>query len=52
MLMRIKILLLPADTVAQWVEHRCDRPSTWVQIIASVMFLICSFFLCYPGEAY
>ena len=45
--MRIKIQVLPTDTVAQWVEHRRDKPRTRVQIIASVTFFICSaaFFL-------
>ena len=30
-----------------------DKPRTWVQILASVIFFNCSvaFFLCYPGEA-
>ena len=43
----IKIQVLPTDTVAQSVEHRCDRPRTWVRVLASVMFFICSvaFFL-------
>ena len=53
-LIRIKIQVLPTDTVAQWVEHRRDKPWTWVQILASViLFLVrlCSFFLCYPCEA-
>ena len=46
-LIRIKIQVLPTDTVAQWVEHRRDEPRTWVQIIASAIFLFCSvaFFL-------
>ena len=39
------------------VEHQRDKPRTWVQIVASVMFFLCSFafflsfFHCYPGEA-
>ena len=52
--MRIKIQVLPTDAVAQWVEHRRDKPRTWVQILASAIFLFVplrSFFLCYPGEA-
>ena len=46
-LIGIKIQVLPTDAVAQWVEHRRDKPRTCVQILASVMFLICSvaFFL-------
>ena len=24
--MSIKILVLPTDNVAQWVDHRCDMP--------------------------
>ena len=46
-LIRIKIQYLPTDTVAQWVERRRDKPRTWVQIQASVIFLICAvaFFL-------
>ena len=41
------MFLLTAFTVAQWVEHRRDKPRTWVQILASVYFFICSvaFFL-------
>ena len=47
---------LPTDTVAQCVEHRRDKPKTWDQILASVIFFICSvplrsFFLCYHGDA-
>ena len=34
----IKIRDLPDDTVAQSVEHRCDKLRTWVQILASVRF--------------
>ena len=52
--MRTKIQDLPTDTVAQWVEHRRDKPRKWVQFLASVIFLICSvaFFLSLlPGEA-
>ena len=46
-LIGIKIQVLPTDTIAQWVEHRRDKPRTWVQILASVVFFICSvsFFL-------
>ena len=36
--MRIKIRVLPADTVAYSVEHRRDKPRNWVQILASVRF--------------
>ena len=53
-LMRIKILDLPTDAVAQWVEHRRDKPRTWIQILTCVIFYffpLHSFFLCYPGEA-
>ena len=50
--MRIEIQDLPTDTIDQWVEHRRDKPWAWVRILASVIFyLLCSFFLCYPGEA-
>ena len=44
---RIKTQVLPTDTVDQWVEHRRGKPGTWVQILASVTFLVCSveFFL-------
>ena len=35
----IKIQDLPTDTVAQWVEHRRDKPWSWVRILASVIFL-------------
>ena len=52
-LIGIKIQVLPTDTVAQLVEHRCAKPRTWVQILASVIFFIFplrSFFLCYHGE--
>ena len=41
-LIRIKIQDLPTDIIAQWVEHRRDKPRTWVQIITSVIFFICS----------
>ena len=41
-LIRIKIRVLPADTVAQWVEHRRDKPWPWVRIQVSVIFFICS----------
>ena len=50
----IKIRELPADTVAQSVERRRDKPKTWVRILASVRFFICSvalFILCHPREA-
>ena len=50
----IKIQVLPTDAVAQWVEHQCDKPRSWVQILASVIFLFCSvaFFLSLlPDEA-
>ena len=51
-LIRIKIQVLPTDTVAQWVEHRRDKPRTWVQILGSAIFFpLRSFFLCYPGDA-
>ena len=40
--MRTKIQVLSTDTVAQWIEHRRDNPRTWVQILASVIFFICS----------
>ena len=53
-LIRIKILDLPNDTVAQSVERRRDKPRAWVRILASVRFLNCSvalFLLCYPVEA-
>ena len=49
-----KIQDQPADTVAQWVEHRRDKPWAWVRILASVIFFICSVVfrcVCYPGEA-
>ena len=36
MLIRIEIVVLPTDSVALWVEHRRDKPRTWVQILASV----------------
>ena len=52
--MRIKIRVLSADTIAMRVEHRRDKPKTWVQILASVRFVICSvafFHLCYSCEA-
>ena len=39
-LIRIKIQVLPTDTVAQWVEHRRDKPRTCVQILASVRIFI------------
>ena len=41
------IQVLPTDNVTQRVEHRRDKPRTWVQILASVIFFICSvaFFL-------
>ena len=42
------------DTVAQWVDHRRDKPWTWVRILASVRYSLFvplrSFFLCYPSE--
>ena len=38
MLMRVKIQDLPTDTVAQWVEHRCDKPWAWFRFLASVGF--------------
>ena len=38
----IKIQDLPTDTVAQWVEHRRDKPWSCVQILASDIFFICS----------
>ena len=46
-LIRINIQVLPTDTVAQWVEHRRDKPWAWVRILASVISLIYSvaFFL-------
>ena len=46
-LIGIKIQVLPTDTVVQWVKHRRDKPRTCVQILASVIFFICSvaFFL-------
>ena len=46
-LIRNNIQVLPTDTVAQRVEHRRDKPKTWVQILARVIFLFCSvaFFL-------
>ena len=53
-LVRTKIRDLPADTVAQSVECRRDKPSAWVQILARVRFLFCSFAffrLRYPCEA-
>ena len=53
-IIRIKIQVLPTDSVAQSVEHRRDKPRTRVQILASVIFLFAplrSFFLCYTGEA-
>ena len=35
-----------------YMEHRHDKPRTWVQILASVIFFpLRSFFLCYPSEA-
>ena len=37
-----------------YLVHRRDNPKTWVQVLASVIFLFCplrSFFLCYNGEA-
>ena len=40
MLIRIKIQDLPKDTVAQWIEHRRDKPWALVRIIASVIFFI------------
>ena len=43
-LIRIKIQDLPTDTVAQWIEHRRDKPRTWVQILASVILFY--FFRC------
>ena len=38
---------LPTDTVAQWVEHRRDKPWASVRILASYIFFIFSvaFFL-------
>ena len=50
----IRIQVLSTDTVDQWVEQRRDNPKTWVRILASVIFFICSvafFLLCYPYEA-
>ena len=51
---RIKILDLPAETVAQSVERRRDRLNTCVGNLASVRFFTCFvafFLLCYHGEA-
>ena len=52
--MRIKILDLPADTVAQSVEHRRDKPMTSVQILMSVRFFLFvplrSFFSATPAK--
>ena len=47
MLIRIKILELPADTVTQSVEHLHDKHMVWIRILASVRFFTCSatFFL-------
>ena len=53
-LIRIKIQVLPTDTVGQWVDHRRDKPWTCFRILASVIFFICSvglFLICYSGEA-
>ena len=53
-LIRNKVRVLPADTVAWLVEHRRDKPRNWVQILASVRFFFFSvafFLLCYPCEA-
>ena len=47
-LIRIKILDPPADTIAQSVEHRRDKPWTWVQILVSVRLFI--FFRCIPSS--
>ena len=41
-LIGIKIQDLPTDTVAQWIEHRRDKPRAWVQILATIIFVICS----------
>ena len=51
---RIKILDLPTDIVAQSVERQRDKPKASDRIPASVRFLIYSvtfFLLCYPDEA-
>ena len=52
--MRIKIQVLPTDTVAQWVEHRRDMLKDLGSNSSECHLLfvsLCSFFLCYPGEA-
>ena len=38
--MRIKIQDMPTDSVAQWVEHRRDKPWARVRILGSVRCLI------------
>ena len=46
-LIQIKILDMPADTILLSVEHRRYKLMPWVQILASVRFIIfplCSFF--------
>ena len=52
-LMRIRNL--PTDTVAQWVEDQRDNPrvlgSNPCKCHIFLFVLLCSFFLCYPGEA-
>ena len=53
-LIRIKILDLPADTVAQLIERRRDKPRGWVRILEIVRFMICSdafILLCHECEA-
>ena len=52
--MKIKIQVLPTDTVAQWVEHRRDMLKDLCSNSSECNFLfvpLCSFFLCYLGEA-
>ena len=39
-LMMIRIRDVPADTVAQTVERRRDKPWAWVRILVSVRFLL------------
>ena len=46
---KINIQILPTDTVAQWAEHRRDKPRTRVQILACVIFFIFSVFYFYPS---
>ena len=52
--MRIKIQVLPTDSVVQLVEHRRDMLKDLSSNSRKCNFLfvpLCSFFLCYPGEA-